>query len=49
MDASNNRIDLANSMAENNEISWEEASQRIALEQEAIKRYQAELGRNECL
>jgi len=49
MDASNNRIDLAKSMAEKNEISWEEAAQRITLEQEAIKGYQAELGRNECL
>ena len=49
MDASNNRIELAKSMAEKNEISWEEAARRIELENEAIEGYQSALGKNGCL
>ena len=49
MDASNNRIELAKSMAESNEISWEEATRRIELEQEAMKGYQEEMEKNGCI
>jgi hypothetical protein len=49
MEASNQRIELAKTMAENGEISNEEAKRRIQLEQEAIASYRETLKRNGCL